>query len=478
MQTTTIKKLNRQTSPVRTAPERIIQFGTGVLLRGLIDYVLQQANNNGAFTGSVVQIKSTTNGRGDEFAAQDGLYTVAVRGVEGGQLVQHYELNAVLNRTLNANHQWEDVLGLAREPEFDIIISNTTEAGIVLEAEDKITDAPPPSFPAKLLALLYERYNSLGRENAPGFIIVPTELVSNNGDELRKIVLQLAQLNACGDDFINWLTSANRFCNSLVDRIVTGKPSPQKMTEHCEALGYEDELLIECEPYLLWAIEGDEGVQQKLSFALETNGVVVAPSIERFKELKLRLLNGVHSFICGKAFLKGFEFVKDAMADEQMRRTIGNLLLEEMAPTLSYDKQEVVRFAQSVLERFANPFIEHRWHAITLNYTQKMASRNIATLQRWYATNHQPPMRMTECFAWYLKFMQPVAQNGNEWMGEYKGRQYSINDPEAERFYRLHQQHKDAAFVKAVLQQTDLWCVDLTSFPGFEKQVAQFYLQP
>jgi tagaturonate reductase len=476
MQNIVLNKLSRETNHAKVLHNRVIQFGTGVLLRGLVDYSINNANSQNVFNGGVVQIKSTSSQTNDAFYEQDNLYTVAIRGMKNGKLYEQYELNSAISQTINANTHWQDVLQLAQDEHINIIVSNTTEAGIVLDVNDSITKTPPRSYPAKLLALLLERYTFFNGDIAKGYIIIPTELVSNNGEVLKGIVLDLAILMQCDTKFIDWISNANTFCNSLVDRIVTGTPSAEKLEEHFTTLGYEDELLIECEPYLLWAIEGNEQVKKQLSFALPNSGVVVETAIEKYKEFKLRILNGSHSFICGMAFLNGFKYVKDAMNDVEMANTIRGIVMNEIVPSLPYAETETIAFAEAVLERFANPFIDHEWRNITLNYTQKMAFRNIANIQRYYQKFNAVPMYMAKGFAYYIKFMQAIKKDENQkFYGIFNNEYYAINDPEAEVFYQLHQQHKGSALVEAVLGKTEWWKTNLNELPGFTAAVDKGY---
>jgi tagaturonate reductase len=476
MEVTALKKLNRSDFETKVYPERVIQFGTGVLLRGLIDYAIDKANQQDVFKGMVVQIKSTGSGSTDEFANQDNLYTVALRGMPGGELLQRYERITCISRTLNARSEWQEVLQLARQEAINIIVSNTTEAGIVFDANDGISLTPPISFPGKLLALLYERYKNFNGDLSKGYIIVPTELISSNGDELKAIVLKLAQKEVGNGAFTNWIEQANTFCNSLVDRIVPGTPTDEKLKTHWQQLNYQDNLLIECEPYLLWAIQGNEQVKQQLGFALPGSGVVVESSINKYKELKLRLLNGTHTFACGMAFMAGFEYVQDAMSDKAMYNTIRNLLMEEIVRSLPYDEAETLAFATSVLERFGNPFIDHKWINIALNYTQKMAFRNIDTIRRYYEKFQQVPQCMAMGFAYYIRFMNVYKQDENQVLyGKLNGKVYAINDPQAGAFYQLQQQYAGSDLVKAVLGKADWWQTDLNKLPGFTEAVIREY---
>lgn len=247
-------------------PEKVLQFGTGVLLRGLPDYFIDKANRQGIFNGRVVVVKSTSQGDTSAFDKQDGLYTVCVRGVQDGQKVEENIINSSISRVLNASEEWEQILECAHNQNMQVIISNTTEVGIQL-VNDDIRRHPPLSFPGKLLAFLYERFKAFGGSQHSGMVIVPTELISDNGKKLESIVLELAHLNGLEEAFIEWLESCNHFCNSLVDRIVPGKPDKEALISLEEELGYSDQLVTMSEAYALWAIEGGEEVKNILSFA-------------------------------------------------------------------------------------------------------------------------------------------------------------------------------------------------------------------
>ena len=293
------KHLNLPNESVFNLPEKVLQFGTGVLLRGLCDYFIDKANKQGIFNGRIIVVKSTDKGDADAFNEQDGLFTHAVKGIENGQAIEQYILNASISRTLSARSQWHEILHCAKNPEMQIVISNTTEVGIALLENDKITNNPPASFPVKLLAFLYERWKEFKGSASSGMVIVPTELVVGNGDLLRDIVLKQAHNNNLEPEFIDWLKKHNNFCNSLVDRIVPGQPEKEMVDELQKKFGYEDNLMVLSEVYRLWAIQGDEHVRKVLSFAQADSGVIIERDIEIYRELKLRMLNGTHTLQCG-----------------------------------------------------------------------------------------------------------------------------------------------------------------------------------
>ena len=456
-------------------PEKVLQFGTGVLLRGLPDYFIDKANREGEFNGRIVVVKSTSQGSADAFDKQDGLYTLQIKGVEEGVTIDEAIINSSISRVLSAKEQWQEILRCAHNPEMKIIISNTTEVGIVLTNDD-IRLSPPESFPGKLLAFLYERYTAFYGRDDSGMVIVPTELIINNGEKLRSIVLELAARNKLNDNFIQWLKSANHFCNSLVDRIVPGKLSNEEMTEAENKLGYADELMIMAEPFSLWAIESDnERVKEILSFRKSDEGVVIAPNIEKFRELKLRLLNGTHTFSCGLAFLAQMETVKMAMMDPGISVFIQRIM-DEIAAAIDSDMiryTEASSFASQVLDRFRNPFLDHKWISIAMNYTTKMKARNIPLLLRHYSKTDKTPEHMALGFAAYLLFMkcQPCADG--KYYGKINGIKYPIQDEMASFFSYQWACDNIDTFADAVLADKELWGADLLSLNGFAAAVKE-----
>ena len=454
-------------------PERVLQFGTGVLLRALPDHFIDKANKQGIFNGRVVVVKSTDSDSSG-FDRQDGLYTICVRGVENGKTVEENIINASISRVLGAKTEWHKILQCAHNPELKIIISNTTEVGIQL-VEDDITADPPVSFPGKLLAFLFERFKAFKGSNESGMVIVPTELITDNGAKLESIVLELAHRNNLDFAFFEWLENHNIFCNSLVDRIVPGKPAAEEIKKIESLLGYQDELMTKSEVFRLWAIEGDERVKDVLSFYMIDESIVITPDITLFKELKLRLLNGTHTFNCGLAFLSGFTITREAMADPVYGKFTKEIMQNEIAKAIPFDINEAAKkdFGSRVFERFCNPFIEHQWQSITVQYVSKMKMRNIPLLQRHYELFDTVPVRMAAGFAGMLLYMKPVKKENAKYFGERNGELYEIKDESTEYFYQVHQDNTPDRVAQIVLQNEELWGIDVTKFPGFLSTVQE-----
>lgn len=434
-------------------PEKVLQFGTGVLLRGLPCFFIDKANKQGVFNGRVVVVKSTGKGSTTAFDEQDNLYTQCIRGIDGGKPVSENIINASISRVLAATSQWEEILACAENPHMQVVISNTTEVGIVY-AEESIHAKPPVSFPGKLLAFLYHRYQHFKGDATKGMVIVPTELIPDNGSRLRGILLQLSSFNQLEEGFTDWLTHHNYCCNSLVDCIVPGAAELET--------GYEDGLLIMTEVYRLWAIEtSSEHVRKILSFSETDAGVVLSPDINVFRELKLRLLNGTHTLSCGLAFLAGHETVKAAMNNEAMAAYMEGLMMHEIIPAITdihIRNDAAIRFAGAVLDRFRNPAIEHRWLSICAQYTAKLKMRVLPALLQYQRRTGQVPALMALGFAAHALFMRG-------------GDGYTITDEHAGWYAEQWKLHSPEVLIKTAFGNQAIWGQDLNAIPGFAQLV-------
>lgn len=474
-----IQKLRRENNvfipPVSAChlPEKVLQFGTGVLLKGLPDFLIHKANCKGKFNGSIVMVKSTGNGDCLSIKKQDGLYTVCVRGIKEGKKINENHIVSSVSRCLSAKTEWDIILEVAANPEMQVVISNTTEVGIEL-VKDNIHNSPPVSFPGKLLAFLYQRFKIFNGDISKGMVIIPTELIPGNADKLLSIVLELAHQNGLEIAFIDWLENANEFCNSLVDRIVPGKLKEEEQAKIETELGYKDEDLIMSESYALWAIESSsEKVKSILSFADDEEGVIIEADINRFRELKLRLLNASHSFSAGLAVLAGFDTVKHALDNKLFENFLQNLMVNEIIPCIvngTIREDEALRFAQEVLDRYRNEFIEHKWLSITMQYSSKMYMRTVELIKKYIQRFEQPAPHMTLGMAAHILFMKSTA-SGNLFQGEANGEPYTITDNNAHFYAEAWQAGTNSIVVKTVLNNTELWGIDLCSLPGFEHEV-------
>lgn len=456
-----------------TYPEKVLQFGTGVLLRGLPDQYIHEANRQGNFKGRVVVVKSTTNGSTDAYADQEGLYTLCVKGVKDRNLVEEYHVNASISRVVSATADWNQIVALATSEELEVVISNTTEVGIVF-TEESIHEPHPSSFPGKLLAVLFNRYNHFKADKNKGLVILPTELIEENGTKLAKVLNELAVYNQLDSDFIQWLNECNPICNTLVDRIVPGKLSTEIQTETTNLLGYEDELMIMAEPYALWAIESsDPKVHQALSFCSDTNGAFIVPSIEKYKEIKLRLLNATHTFSCGVSLLAGMNLVKDSMTNPSLLAFIKQLAQTEIAEVVAdgkITKAEADKFASAVIDRFSNPYLEHKWHSISAQFTLKMKARCVPLIQKASTMGIQLPKNMIIGLSAYILCMKTVASNGQYEMTLPNGA-LPLTDDLAALVHDKWNSNDVNNVVLSILSDVQIWGEDLSRINGLTQAV-------
>ncbi len=350
-------------------PERVLQFGSGMLLRALCVAAVDTANRAGAYAGRSVVVQSTAEGapRARALNTQDGLFTLVEHGLSGGAPLERVSLIGAISRALAADSQWNAVRDVAARPEIQVIVSNVSEAGFRI-------DAP---FPGRLTDALHARFTRT--PDAPPVFVIPTELVPDNGPRLAAMVDELAERHDRRQAFRTWLKARVRFCASLVDRIVTAPPPDQH--EGLEAqLGYRDALLTVAEPYFLWAIEADPA-ELRAVFPIESASVLLAPDISFYRERKLRLLNAVHTATAPLALLAGVRTVREATVHPLLAPFLKQLF-KEIIPATDLPADDARAFADQVLERFANPWLEHEWRIIATNQEDKFRIRVVPLIGR------------------------------------------------------------------------------------------------
>lgn len=376
--------------------ERIIQFGEGGFLRGFVDWMLQIVNEETDYEGSVVVVQPIEKGMCDMLTAQNCEYTHIIRGVEG---VLEKKIN-VISRCVKPYEDWDAYLALAENPDFRFVVSNTTESGIVYKEDDKATDMPPASFPAKVTLLLKRRYDlKLG-----GFVFLPCELIDKNGKNLRECVIKCARNWGFDEEFISWVENENVFCNTLVDRINTGYPKDENIES-------DDKMLNTSEYFHLWVVEGYDKLFDEIPFDKANLNVIVTNELEKYRTRKVRILNGAHTSMIPYALLSGLETVKDCLEDEKMSAFLRRCVFEEIMPTLDLPKEELEAYASSVMERFANPYIKHYCSSIALNSVSKFKVRVLPSLEEYIVRFGKMPENLLFSFAQLIKFYRTDMTN-------------------------------------------------------------------
>ncbi|MBQ7322251.1 MAG: tagaturonate reductase [Clostridia bacterium] len=379
--------------PKQERPVRVLQFGGGVFLRGFVDWMMQKANDAGVYDGNIVIVRSRTRGE-DPLAAQNYNYTHVAR--DGA----HTDVTLVdcIAGSVDAAGDYEGFLALAELPTLEIIVSNTTEAGIVYEACPRPTELCPASFPAKLTALLYRRFTSGGG----GLLILPCELIERNGEILREAVLRHAKDWALGEVFETWVQTACSFRNTLVDRIVSGAPAEGDDP----GLDYADDLANTSEYFHLFVIEGEEDARLPLTrIGLNVKWV---PSVEDYRTVKVRILNGAHTSMIPYAMLLGLETVGDCLADERTAAHLRGCLAEILA-SMDGNAEENRVYAAEVLARFANPHIHHLCRAISLNSVSKFRVRVLPSILAFREKTGQLPPHLLFAFGMLIRFYRQGA---------------------------------------------------------------------
>ena len=456
------------------APEKVMQFGEGNFLRAFVDDFIDIANEKSGYNGKVVLVQPIAPGLADLINAQEGLYTLYLRGSEKGVKVDDKRVISACSRCLNPYGEWDKVLDFAKSDDLEIIVSNTTEAGIVHDTESAFGQNPPISFPAKLTRVLYERFTA-GKK---GIIMLSCELIDNNGKELLKCVNQYIDDWKLSDEFRAWVNNENIFCSTLVDRIVPGRiRDPQEVARLNEQNGYEDPLTDVGEVFGIWVIEGPEGLEDRLPFKAAGVPVIVVPDVTPYKKRKVRILNGAHTgFVLG-AYLAGFDIVRDCMHDDTVRGFMNKMLNEEVIPTLPLDKKDLNEFAAAVQDRFNNPFVNHELMSISLNSTSKWRARNMPTFLDYVEKNGQLPKCLTASLAAYIAFYSNDIQELNDKglvCRRPKGNDYVVSDDRwVLEFYAARKDAAPEALVHDVLTNEQMWGQDLTQVPGLEPEIVR-----
>ncbi len=411
--------------------EKIIQFGEGGFLRGFVDWIVQLTNETSDFDAGVVVVQPIENGMCDMLEKQNCVYTHIMRGLKNGESTVDMKKIDVISRCVQPYKDFDAYLRLAENPDFRFIVSNTTESGIAYSDEDTPQNAPNVTFPAKVTLLLKKRFD-LGMK---GFIFLPCELIDKNGETLKKYIISYAELWGFGSDFKAWVENENIFCNTLVDRIVTGYPRDEKFD-----LGYEDNMLNTSELFHLWVIEGPKSITEEFPFDKADLNIIVTDNLERYRTRKVRILNGAHTSMIPYAMLEGIETVGDCMQDENMSSFVKRCVYDEIIPTLDLPEEELLSYADDVFERFCNPFIKHFCASISLNSVSKFKVRVLPSILEYIKRTGKMPQNLIKSLAKLIEFYKTDMPN---------------DDKKVMEFMREND-------TKAILANTELWGEDLS----------------
>lgn len=459
-----MKKLNKREVKIEDHPTRILQFGNGNFLRAFADWMVDIANEKGVFDGKihVVQIHSKTGF--DQMKAQDCLFHVLEQGMKNGQIHQETRLVSSVSGISFPKDDYPEYLKLGENPDLRFVISNTTESGIVFDPADSKYDSIPETFPGKLTALLHHRFEHFQGDSSKGLIIIPCELIEKNGQALKSCILGYASLWDLPKSFSEWIESACVFCDTLVDRIVPGFPKGS-INEIQERIGFEDELIVMAEPFHLWVIQGPEEVRREFPLYRAGLDVKFVDDLTPFRTQKVRILNGGHTAMVPWAYLNGLRTVRESVENPEIGAFLRNVIFEEIIPTLDMPNEQLEKFAEDVLERFANPFIVHELKSIALNSISKFKVRVLPSLLGYWEKNQQWPEKLTLAFAALLVFYK----------GSYNGESLPVNDEKGimDFFVTAWEEPFLDSTIEIILSNENLWGQNLNELPGLRNKLEE-----
>ena len=468
-------KLKVEASAASTLkPVRILQIGDGNFLRAFADWMIDVTNGAGLFNGEVVMAQPLARGIADLMMAQDSLYTVLLRGVQDGVVVESKRVVSCVKSVLNPYTQWAAMEAAAQDASLRFVISNTTEAGIAYAEEALVDGQCPASFPAKITALLLARFKALGGTKASGLVFLPCELIEANGSKLRTYVLQYAEAWKLPAEFVAWVQEHNVFCNTLVDRIVPGFPAAEADALYAQ-LGYQDPLMVAAEPFLLWVIEGPAALAEELPLHKAGLDVVWTNDLQPYRTRKVRILNGAHTASSLAAFCAGLDTVQSMTEDPVVSKYLNTLMFDEIVPFVPLPDAERRAYAETIMERFANPYIRHELISIALNSVSKWQVRVLPTVKDYVAKHGKAPVGLSFSLAALLNFYHGKFVKAGEYEGQRQGQTYPIRDS-AEVLATIDSAWRSvsepALAVPALLADTRLWGEDLTQVAGLAEQAA------
>ncbi|WP_084225538.1 tagaturonate reductase [Paenibacillus pectinilyticus] len=470
---------------VVASPVTVLQIGEGNFLRGFADWMLHVSREQGMFHGSVAvtQPRATGKAKIEELAAQDGIYTLVIRGLENGMPVERQSVVSIISQVIDPYEDWNRFIALAESDCLRFVISNTTEAGITYKQE-QLTDSPIASFPGKMAYLLYRRYLSFGGAADKGLIFLPCELLENNGQTLRDIVIQYSLDWGFPEDFRAWLTRDNRFLNTLVDRIVTGYPEEEQAQAWFSEWSYTDRLLTTAEPYHLWAIQGEESLDEQLPLQKAGLNVHWTNDLRPYQQRKVRILNAAHTWMAPIGILHGIEHVREMMEHQVLGQAVKTMVRFEIIPTLPYSVEEMNAYADTVFERFSNPFIHHRLTDIGMNSLSKFKVRLLPSLSHYADLGLQIPEELVAGMAGLLRYYDIAQVNGQFEGRDFQGGTYVVRDDTeslmriAEIWTNAKRNREDLQItIKELLALKTVWGINLEEWNGFADSIWNWWIK-
>lgn len=466
--------LSKKKTGKKERPVKVLQFGEGNFLRAFVDYMIDIANEQGKFDGDIVLVKPIEFGSLDRFHEQECQYTVQLRGIVDGEAKKISRIITSVTDVVDAYGEYEKYASYAKLDSLRFIVSNTTEAGIVYDETDRIDLNPPKTYPGKLTKFLYERYTHFNGDINKGLIMLPVELIDDNGIHLKECVLKFAALWNLEEGFKTWLEEACVFTSTLVDRIVTGYPRDEA-EKLCEEFGYQDNLIVTGEPFALWVIESAKDISGEFPLPDAGLPVIFTDNQKPYKQRKVRILNGAHTSFVLASYLCGNDIVLESMQDEQILSFMKSTIFDEVIPTLTLPKDELEEFAKAVITRFNNPYVKHSLLAISLNSVSKWKARCMPSFLGFIKQTGKLPEHLTFSVAALMAFYTGNEIRDKALIGKRGDEEYNILDDMAVlEFFAENSQKETKDYAHAVLSNVNFWGQDLSTLDGVEETVVSY----
>lgn len=307
--------------------------------------------------------------------------------------------------------------------------------------------------------ILVEALHRRRERGLPAFTVLSCDNIPDNGHVVKNAVLGMAQKRSAA--LSEWIDSHVSFPGTMVDRIVPAA-TDASLAEITDALGVEDPCAISCEPFIQWVVE-DNFVAGRPEW--EVAGVQMVQDVLPWEQMKLRMLNGSHSFLAYLGYLAGYAHINECMEDAAFREAARRLMLDEQAPTLRIKDVDLTAYADSLLERFANPALQHRTWQIAMDGSQKLPQRMLDGI-RVHLERKTPWSLLALGVAGWIRYVSGTDDRGNA---------IDVRDPLSDKIRTMVNASSDGDRVNALLGLSEVFGHDLAQNSAFVEAVSQAY---
>ncbi|CAH5666319.1 fructuronate reductase [Enterobacter mori] len=445
---------------------RIVHFGFGAFHRAhqalLTNRVLNEKGGDwgiceiSLFSGDVLM---------SQLRAQDHLFTVLEKGAEGNQAIVVGAVHECLNAKLDS---LAAIIEKFCEPQVAIVSLTITEKGYCIDpATGKLDmhntrilhDLENPTEPHSAPGILVEALHRRRERGLPPFTVLSCDNIPDNGHVVKNAVLGMAQKRSA--ELAGWIDAHVSFPGTMVDRIVPAA-TETSLAEITQELGVEDPCAISCEPFIQWVVE-DNFVAGRPEW--EAAGVQMVKDVLPWEQMKLRMLNGSHSFLAYLGYLAGYAHINECMEDASFREAARRVMLNEQAPTLRITDVDLTAYADSLIDRFANPALQHRTWQIAMDGSQKLPQRMLDGIRVHLERKSAWPLLALGVAGW-IRYVSGTDERGDA---------IDVRDPLSDKIQSLVKASSEVERVNALLTLSEVFGQDLPHNSVFVDAVNEAY---